>query len=110
MRYEADKPCVEESVSTFDDLMKWAKLIDRYYPTCYAPNAKKSQKTCGVIYYEYVHVNLPGAFRPRMMHLDSGNCYPSEELTKPVCESIKVPAGGETENIYIAMQDVQRLT
>lgn len=88
--------------------MKCAKWFDRYYPTSYSADAKKSQNTCGVIYCKYVHVNLPGAFRPRMT--PSGlweykNCYPSEEITKPVCDSLMVPAGGETENVYIASAD-----
>ena len=115
VQYEADKPCsldfVEETMSTFDDLMKWAKWIDRYYPTSYAANAKNPKKPAVLLlyYYEYVHANLPGDFRPRMM--PSGlweykNCYPSEELAKPVGNSVKVPAGGETENVYIASADL----
>ena len=88
--------------------MKCAKWIDRYYPTSYASDLMKSPKTCGVIYHKYVHVNHPGAFRPHLM--PSGlwvykNSYPSKKITKPLCDSLMLPAGGETEIVYNASAD-----
>ena len=89
--------------------MKCAKWIDRYYPTSYVSDVTKSPKTCGVIYYKYVHINLPGAFRPRMTPSELWeykNCYPGKKITKPVCDSLMVPAGGETEKVHIASADL----
>lgn len=81
--------------------------MDKHFPPTYAVHATTTRKTCNPLSSKYV--NLPGAFRPRMT--PSGlweykKRYVNENITKTKCDSLRVPAGGETENAEIASADL----
>lgn len=112
VRQKSSKPCsfdcVEQSNSTFDDLIKCAKWMDRNFPPFYALHAKKIKTPCKPVYAKYI--NLPWAFRPAMT--PSGlwdykrSCSSNNKVTETAYDSFRVPAGGETESVQISSADL----
>ena len=82
--------------------------MHRRFPPRYAAALTKSRKTCNVSYSKYA-VNLPGAFRSRLM--PSGlweykEGYLNEGITRPIHSGLVLPAGGETEGAHINSADL----